>query len=55
MLPPPEPDGYPWGEITTAELFAQHDRILRDNSLHAGFDASYSLPNVDLLCLISRL
>ena len=46
--PPPVPDGYPWGEITTAELFAQHDRILRDNSVHAGFGASYSLGNVDL-------
>jgi hypothetical protein len=46
--PPPVPNGYPWGEITTADLFAQHDRILRDNSLHAGFGASYSLQNVDL-------
>jgi hypothetical protein len=46
--PPPEPDGYPWGEITNAELFSQHDRLLRDNSLHAAISASYSLRDIDL-------
>jgi hypothetical protein len=44
---PPEA-GYPWGEITTAELFSQHDRLLRDNSFHAALSFSYSLRNLDL-------
>jgi len=45
---PPPPDGYPWGEILTAEQFAQHDRLLRDNYLHFGSGASWSLPRVDV-------
>ncbi|MEO5898342.1 MAG: hypothetical protein ABIS06_21855 [Vicinamibacterales bacterium] len=45
---PPPDAGYPWGEITTAELFSQHDRLLRDDSFHAAFSFSYSLRNLDL-------
>jgi len=34
---PPGPDGgVPWGEITTPELFREHDRLLRDNYWRAG-------------------
>ncbi len=44
----PPADGYPWGEITSADLFTQHDRLLRDNNLHVGAGASYSFPRVDL-------
>src|SRR5262249_872562 len=40
--------GYPWGEVATLDLFTQHDRLLRDNSFHAGAGASYSLPRVDV-------
>lgn len=45
--PPPEA-GHPWGEILTEDLFIQHDRLLRDNSLHAGAGAAFSLPRVDV-------
>jgi len=31
---PTLPSGYPWGEATTPELFAEHDRLLRDNYWH---------------------
>jgi hypothetical protein len=49
MGPPPRDlIGYPWGEIVTADLFSQHDRLLRDNSLHAGVSASYSLRQFDI-------
>lgn len=47
-LAPPPPVGYPWGEITTAELFAQHDRLLRDNYVRAGGGVWYSFPRVDV-------
>ena len=45
---PPATVGYPWGEILTAEQFAQNDRLLRDNFLHIGSEASWSLPRVDV-------
>jgi hypothetical protein len=47
-LGPPPPEGFPWGEIATLDLFQQHDRLLRDNSMHVGAAASYSLPGVDV-------
>lgn len=36
------------GEASTEEKFAQHDRLLRDNYLHLGAAATYSLPRADL-------
>jgi hypothetical protein len=36
------------GDITTPELIAQHDRLLRDNNWHAGGGVSYSLARMDL-------
>ena len=45
---PPPAQGYPWGEVATLDLFTQHDRLLRDNSFHAGASASYALPRLDL-------
>lgn len=45
---PPPPEGYPWGEVATLDLFTQHDRLLRDNSFHAGAAASYALPRFDV-------
>jgi hypothetical protein len=45
---PPPAEGFPWGEITSSDLFSQHDRLLRDNSLHLGGGVSYALPRVDL-------
>jgi hypothetical protein len=45
---PPPAEGYPWGEIVSAELFTQHDRLLRDNSFHAGAGAAYAFPSFDL-------
>lgn len=38
----------PPGEITTAELFRQHDRLLRDNSWHLGGSVTLALPDADL-------
>jgi hypothetical protein len=40
--------GYPWGEVLTEDAFSQHDRLLRDNNLHAGTGVAFSLPRVDL-------
>ncbi len=45
---PPQPDGYPWGEITTAELFREHDRLMRDDSWHAGVVLTYALARADV-------
>jgi hypothetical protein len=45
---PPPAEGYPWGEVATLDLFTQHDRLLRDNSVHAGASASYALPRLDV-------
>jgi hypothetical protein len=47
-LGPPPASGYPWGEIVSLDLFTQHDRLLRDSSLHAGAGASYAFPRLDL-------
>ena len=38
---PTMPDGYPWGEATTPALFAEHDRLLRDNYWHLGAGFSF--------------
>jgi hypothetical protein len=46
--PPTLPDGYPWGEITTAELFHEHDRLLRDNYWHVGAGLSYGFSRMDV-------
>ena len=46
--PPGGPDGIPWGEITTPELFQQHDRLLRDNYWRLGVGTSIVLPHADL-------
>lgn len=46
--PAPQPDGIPWGEITTPELFHEHDRLLRDNYWRIGAGLEYSLAGVDL-------
>jgi hypothetical protein len=45
---PPGPTGVPWGEITTPELFAQHDRLLRDNNWRAGTGMTYRFPRADV-------
>ena len=44
----PPPEGYPWGEIITAEQFNEHDRLMRDNNWKVGVGASYSWSRVDL-------
>jgi hypothetical protein len=36
------------GDITTPELIAQHDRLLRDNNRHLGAGVSYSMTRMDL-------
>lgn len=48
VLPPPPPDGIPWGEITTPDLLREHDRLLRDNNWRLGAGLSYGLPLVEL-------
>jgi hypothetical protein len=48
LEPAPQPDGYPWGDITTAELFREHDRLLRDDSWHVGAALSYGFARADL-------
>jgi len=45
---PPGPNGIPWGEITTPELFREHDRLLRDNSWRLGGGMSYGFPRAHL-------
>lgn len=47
-LEQPPDDGFPWGEIVTADLFSQHDRLLRDNNLHLGAAAALSLSRIEL-------
>ena len=44
----PQPDLVFPGEVNTPELLYQHDRILRDNSWHAGGGLAYSFPRVDI-------
>jgi len=46
--PPPEPDGIPWGEITTPEQFREHDRLMRDDYWRLGASLTYSFPRADL-------
>lgn len=48
VLPPGVPDGIPWGEITTPELFREHDRLLRDNNWRVAGGLSYALGHADL-------
>ena len=45
----PQPPGpiFP-GEVNTAEMLYQHDRLLRDNYWHAGGGLGYSFPRFDL-------
>ncbi len=45
---PPGPDGIPWGEITTPELFREHDRLIRDNNWRLGAGVSFGLARGDL-------
>jgi hypothetical protein len=45
--PPPADLVFP-GEVNTPELLYQHDRLLRDNSWHAGGGLAYSFPQVDV-------
>jgi hypothetical protein len=45
---PPSSDLLPPGEVNTPERLAQHDRLLRDNSLHAGAAVSYEFSRMDL-------
>ena len=46
---PPGPDGgVPWGEITTPELFREHDRLLRDNYWRAGGVVSYGFSRANV-------
>lgn len=45
---PPGPDGIPWGEITTPELFREHDRLIRDNNWRLGGGVSIGLARGDL-------
>jgi hypothetical protein len=46
--PPPPIAPLPWGEIATAELFDEHDRLLRDNYFRAGAGASYSWNAIEI-------
>jgi hypothetical protein len=45
---PPGPNGVPWGEITTPELFGEHDRLLRDNFWRVGGGLSYGFSRAHL-------
>lgn len=45
---PPPHRLQPPGEVNTPERLEQHDRLLRDNSFHAGAGLSYQLPGADL-------
>lgn len=45
---PTLPDGYPWGEIRTAEQFREHDRLMRDNNWRVGTGLTFSWARVDL-------
>ena len=45
---PTLPDGHPWGEITTAGLFREHDRLMRDNSWRLGAGFSYGFSRLDV-------
>lgn len=45
---PPPSELLPPGEVNTPERLAQHDRLLRDNSTHAGATVSYQFPKFDV-------
>lgn len=45
---PPPPGGVPWGEIATPALFAQHDRLMRDDYWRAGAAVSWDAGSVQL-------
>jgi hypothetical protein len=45
---PPPFDLAPPGEVNTPERLDEHDRLLRDNSLHAGGSLSYQFARFDL-------
>lgn len=45
---PPPSELTPPGEVNTQERLDQHDRLLRDNSMHLGASASYQLPRFDV-------
>lgn len=45
---PPPPAGYPWGDILTEDLLTQHDRLLRDNNVHAGTGVAFPLSRADI-------
>lgn len=47
-LEPPPPAGYPWGDITTAELFREHDRLMRDDSWHVGATLTLGLARAEV-------
>jgi hypothetical protein len=38
----------PPGEVNTAERLSEHDRLLRDNSVHVGGNVAYQFPHFDL-------
>ena len=40
--------GSPTGDIVTQLLLTQHDRLMRDNHVHVGTAAAWSLPKVDV-------
>jgi hypothetical protein len=45
---PTLPEGYPWGEIVTADQFREHDRLMRDNNWKVGMGLTYSWSAMDL-------
>jgi hypothetical protein len=45
---PPPYELQPPGEVNTQERLEQHDRLLRDNSWHAGATVNYEFPRFDL-------
>jgi hypothetical protein len=46
---PTPPDAIPWGEITTEELFLEHDRLMRDNNWRVGMGLTFSWRRIDLV------
>jgi hypothetical protein len=45
---PPPSDLLPPGDVNTPERLVEHDRLLRDNSLHAGGSMAYQFPAFDV-------
>ena len=52
---PPGPNGVPWGEITTPELFREHDRLLRDNFWRVGGGLSVRFFQSPPVCFLPRV